>query len=47
MGMVFVCVLMNGIKKKRLEQDLATLRETNDVNPDQIEINMDDEQNQY
>jgi len=30
-GMCFVCFLMDGIKRKRMEQDLATLRATNEA----------------
>jgi len=38
LGMAFVLYLINGIKKKRLEQDLQTLRQSNDVDPNQIEV---------
>jgi len=37
-GMAFVCFLMDGIKKKRLEQDLATLRQSNDVAVENVPI---------
>lgn len=33
-GLAFVCVLMQGIKRKRLETDLAALRQSNAINED-------------